>query len=187
MTARNKAAAKSTAAKQDNANEGFDHLAMHNCTVEGGRKYEKGTECECIWVGKNRYGRDVARIVIDGEPSFIDPRHLKAGSKLPKTRIAEIEAEREAEAENTIIVLGTVGPVKEKSLLIQYPGWYKGGWFAKSHTTKLGDLEDGRAFFEIPAWKVRKDHGSDALDALEGKQAEFRKLAKSEGIELPED
>jgi hypothetical protein len=102
---------------------------------------------------------------------------LKPGKELPAARIAAIEAQRDTSSDETILVPASVGLERDKAVLINYSGWFGGMFVPKTMIAKVGEMEDGRGIFEIPAWKVRKEKGADALAALQAKQAELTKLA----------
>lgn len=159
--------------------EDYPGLALHYCTVKGGRKFEEGMTVECHWVGRNKFRQDTARIMgKDGKPimidgkdkGWIDPKFLKGGKELPAARIAAIEASRETESDETILVPASVPIERDASVLLNYTGWFSGAWFPKSMVTKVGETDTGLGVFEVPAWKVRKDKGADALEALRSKQ-----------------
>jgi hypothetical protein len=159
--------------------EDYPGLALHYCTVKGGRKFDDGMTVECHWVGRNKFRQDTARIMgKDGKPimidgkdkGWIDPKFLKGGKELPDARKAAIEASRETESDETILVPASVGREQDKSVLLNYSGWFSGAWLPKSMVEKMGETEQGLGVFSIPAWKVRKDKGSDALEALRAKQ-----------------
>lgn len=169
--------------------EDYPGLAMHYCTVKGGRKFEEGMTVECHWVGRNKFRQDTARIfgkdgkpiMIDGkDKGWIDPKFLKGGKELPDARKAAIEASRETESDETVLVPASVPIERDQSVLLNYTGWFSGAWFPKSMVTKVGETEAGLGVFEVPAWKVRKDKGADALETLKSKQEAIQASIVSE-------
>lgn len=157
----------------------FPGVALHLCTITGGRKFEIGTIVECHWVGRNKFRQDTARIfdkggkpiMVDGkDKGWIDPKFLKGGKELPAERQAAIEALRGTESDETILIPASVGQERDKSVLLNYTGWFAGAWFPKTMVTKVGETKEGLGIFEVPAWKVRKDKGGDSLEMLKTKQ-----------------
>lgn len=167
-----------------NTNE-FAGLVNHTAIVEGGKKLPEGTTVEVTWVGKNKFGGNTARIVCKDKPEvqWYDPKHLKKGKALPKERIAALEAQREAEKSESVLVIGTVRVERDKSVLIDMTGW-KGHWFAKEHAQIVGEFEDGKKLFDLPVWKIRKDSGQGMVDALISDQDAITAKAKAAGIEI---
>lgn len=162
----------------------FANLLHTEAKVSGGRKLAEGTVVKVKWIGRNRYGANVARIVAEGsDVEWIDPKHLTMVKKLPKAEIAALEAERENEANETVIVVGTVGAERGNGVAINITGW-KSYWFSKNHTQILGELKDGRKVIEVPMWKVRKDVGSAMVDKLVEDRPAVAKLAKEAGFEI---
>lgn len=163
----------------------FSGRALHYCTVIGGRKFEEGTTVECHWVGRNKFRQDTARIfdksgnpiMVDGkDKGWIDPKFLKGGKELPKERVAAIEALRGTESDETILVPASIGVEKDKSVLVNYTGWFSGSWFPKTMITKVGETAEGLGIYEVPAWKVRKEKGGDAFEMLKTKQAALQEM-----------
>lgn len=164
----------------------YPNLALHYCTVTGGRKFDIGTHVECHWVGRNKFRQDTARIfdksgkpiMIDGKDrGWIAPNFLKTYKELPKERVAAIEAMRTEDSDETILVPASV--LKEnvgKSVLLSYSGWMGPSWFPASMVEKVGETETGLGIFDVPAWKVRKDKGPDALEHLRTKQEHLQAL-----------
>lgn len=155
----------------------FADIEFHFCTVTGGRKFEHGITVKCVWAGLNKFKQDTARIVLkDGSDDWINPKFLKAVKPMDAAEVARIKAEREVESSEMVLVPGAIpaNGERDKSILLNYTGWYSGAWFPRSMITKVGETKDGLGVFEVPAWKVRKDKGPDSLTALRAKQDAIR-------------
>lgn len=161
-------------------------MENHFAEVTGGRKIAEGTKVEVRNVYVNRYGVDTARIVINGEAGFINPKFLKKGKPLPAATVAVIEAERE-EAERPVLLLCKVRKVNmdddgnAKSVTLAYPGWYRPITFGVGQVERIADElgDDGEmSLYEVPAWKIKQGAGQDSLDVIEGHEKEWRQLVK---------
>lgn len=193
MTKINKSAkrAAATAAKAKpaatNANDNgrkelpaeYAALKFHFATISGGRKLPEGTKVEVVNVGVNRFNKEYAMVNVPGMETvqFIDPKFLTIGAKLPAPRIAVLEAEREAASSEVLIIPGIIQQERDKSVLLEYSGWFKGVWFPKTMIEHVGDHTDGiRKLYEVPAWKVRKDRGGDSASTLAAMQDELTEM-----------
>lgn len=170
---------KSKAAEKVKAQ--FGGLVNHTATVTGGRKFPEGTVVDVNWVGVNKFFGQTAKITVNGETAWIDPKFLKKGKPLSDAKVAAYEAEREAESEATVLIPATVALERDEngksSVLLNYTGWFKGMWFSKAMVEKTGGkTPSGIEVFRIPAWKVKQERGQDALDALLAKQAGFEAM-----------
>lgn len=156
----------------------FGDLVYHNVTINGARKIEDGTKAECIYVGASKYLQPMAIVTFaDGSKGYTQPRFLTKGKPIDAKRKALLEAEREAEASHTVMLPASVGAEREKAVQLRYSGWFRALWFTKESVERIGGTAtDGVDMFEVPAWKIKQEMGADALEALEGKQAEFAKL-----------
>ena len=188
-TARKSTATASKSTERRTISPEMKAMENHFGEVTGGRKYDVGTKVEILGVYINRFGQDQARIMIDGETGYINPKFLKKGKPLPAARTAQIEAEREA-ANTPIMVYGRVvketpgGEGKSGAVLLDYSGWFKPIWFSKEQvavvhkfsTTDEDDEHFGKVIVEVPSWKVKASVGQDGLSMLESKQDGFLKL-----------
>lgn len=178
--AKREAAEKAAAAKNAKKSK-FPDIEYHFCTITGGRKFEEGSTVKCVWAGQNKFKQDTARIVLkDGSDGWINPKFLKAVKPMDAAEVARIKAEREVESSEMVLVPGAIpsNGERDKSILLNYTGWYSGAWFPKSMITKVGETAEGLGVFEVPAWKVRKDKGPDALAQLRTKQDAIRASIK---------
>lgn len=160
------------------------------CNVTGGRKH-KGKEVGVLWASAkpNGYGSLLARVFDlkdkDEEEFWIDQKHLEAtGEKVAKATMDAYEKKREAEVGEMFYIAANVGRVSDKAVQLRYRGWYKDVWFPNADVTKTekyltvgtGDDATETPIFEIAAWRVRKECGGDAYDALKAKQDELSKI-----------
>lgn len=166
-----------TTATNDNGRKAlpaeYAALKFHFATISGGRKLPEGTKVEVVNVGVNRFNKEYAMVNVPGMDTvqFIDPKFLTIGAKLPAPRIAVLEAEREAASSEVLIIPGIIQQERDKSVLLEYSGWFKGVWFPKTMIEHVGDHEDGiHKLYEVPAWKVRKDRGADSAAILTAMQ-----------------
>lgn len=164
-------------------------VEFHHCEITGGSKdraekdprYAVGSKVDCVWVGANRYLGQSARIAFsDGSEGFIDPKFLKKGKPFTDAEKAKAMAERQAEADDTVYIAATVTRENDNAVLIEYQGWFSGKWFPKKLVTKTGATDGELPIWEIPAWKVRKDIGNDALDHLRSKQDRWTAMVNAE-------
>lgn len=145
--------------------------------VTDGKK-RVGETGNVTFAGVNRYGKKVARIEFGSEIDFINPNHLEiVGDQDAKTK-KRIHEANEASKNETFYIAANIGRETEKAVRMDYPGWFKSLWFSKEMVTKTDATYGEKALpvFEIPAWKVRKECGADAYDALAAKQDELSKL-----------
>lgn len=185
-----KKAEKSTFMSAKEAREKFP-VALHEATIKDGcRKLAPGTKVEVHHVGAYRgqpsaYVRNVGGTpIMDGKKDmgWVHPKFLKPGKEMSDARKAAIAAERgEREgaidpSETLILPCRVVDESREKSILLQYSGWFGAHSFPKSLVERVGETEDGLGVFEVPAWRVKQAVGMDALERLREKQGDFAKL-----------
>lgn len=150
--------------------------------VVNGKK-RKGETGNVTWSGPNKYGKRIARIEFGEDFDIIDQGYLEVvGDQDAKTR-KRIEAANEASKNETFYIAATIGHQSEKAVRMDYPGWFKSLWFSKEMVSKTEATygEKNTPIFEIPAWKVRKECGSDCYDALRAKQDELAALVDAAG------
>lgn len=168
-----------TVAAASSSTKAFDpaDYVFHIVEVAGGKKFEEGSQFECVKAGINRYGKPYLMINVDGIDDFIDPKNVTVLKPMAAAKAALVKSELEAAREAVIMLGGLIKNETEKAVLIQHHGWFKAKWFPKAFVTKLGDHEDGQqSIFEVPAWKVKADMGPDALAALEELQSGYEKM-----------
>ncbi len=161
-------------------------IEFHQCEIIGGKKgdsdphYKIGTKVDVTWIGANRFLAASCRAqTSDGTLIFIDPRHLKSVKPLPKERVAKIEAEREEASSATIYVPGTVLAQTDKSIRLNYRGWFSALWFPKEMVEKTDAFDGDLHIYAVPLWKVRLSAGNDSVAALEARQDELTALVNA--------
>ena len=182
-------AATKTTKPAEAENPGVSPLIGSMCKIVSGRKH-KGETCGVLWAATkpNRYGSMLARAYVEDEEFWIDQKHLeKAEGKVPAAVLKAYEEARKADQEEMFYIAANIGRETEKAVRIDYGGWYKDLWFPKADVEKTGkymvsgegDDATETPIYAIAAWRVRKDAGNDAYEALKAKQAALAKIVNA--------
>lgn len=158
---------------------------FQTCEIVAGRNFPIGEKFDCIKVGISSYGKPYTVISVNGEDRFCDPKNLKVLKPMSDAQKASAKAELEAAKEATMIVGGTIKNESEKAVLLSHHMWFKPRWFPKSLIVLLGEHEDGEQnLYEVPAWKVKADHGPKGIADLQSLQEGYEAMLEPE--EKPE-
>src|SRR6478609_3883395 len=152
------------------ASKAFDGKVVK---ITGGKK-RKDQSGNVLWAGPNRFGARILRIEFSDGIDYVDQKHAEIVGDMDKATKSRVEATAKAEREETFYIAASIGVQKDKSVRMDYRGWVKSIWFSHEMICKTGVTDGTEAnlmIFEIPAWKVRKECGGDAYDALAAKQA----------------
>lgn len=158
-------------------------LEFQTVQITGGKKFPVGEKFECIKVGVSKWGKAYTILMVEGEEQFCDPGNVKALKPLLPARIAAIKASLEEARDAVLILSGSVKNESDSAVLIKHHGWFKPRWFPKSLISVLGEHEDGeQSLYEVPAWKIRADHGPDGVAALEALQDGFNAMLQPKAV-----
>lgn len=178
-----------TAAKQEGkaskpAKQATDYgtLVGKLVKVTGGKKHV-GETLKCFYVSKGGFRKpsalcEGAEILKAGEmPIFMNPDYLEVVGDMTAADIKRHKDMQEAQRNETLYIAARAVTETEKSIQLAYPTWAKNLWFARPSMISIaGETPDGGKIFEIAAWKVRKECGMDAYNALVAKQDDLEKI-----------
>lgn len=162
----------------------FTELHHMLCKVVGGKK-NKGETVKVFLASskKNRFGGLTARAeTADGEKIWLDQKHLEVVGKMDAKDVKRLDAERDAENNETLYIAANIGIEKDNAVRLDYPGWFKKLWFPKTMITDTGaTLADAAKtpIYEIVAWKVKREVGMDSYNVLKDKQADLEKIVNA--------
>lgn len=114
-------------------------------------------------------------------PVFMNPANVEIIGDMDKADIKRLSDMHKQTEEETLYIAARAVSESDKSVCLSYKAWAKNLYFAKPSMISVTGAEtsDGVKIFEIAAWKVRKECGMDAYDALKARQAELEKLVNA--------
>lgn len=176
---------KAPAKQEKAADADFSGLIGKLVEVTDGRKHV-GKTFKCFYVTKGGFRKPSAlcegdELLTDGAtPTFINPSYLKVIGDMDAKDIKRLKDMQEAQKSETLYIAATAVSETDKSIQLRYPTWAKNLWFSRPSMISIaGDAPDGSKIFEIAAWKVKKECGMDAYNALLAKQADLEKIVNS--------